>query len=115
MSRRGNFSSSKGFYNLPNIIKTTKSIPFLLLSIGFNDINVKYIRGPRPLVFRHIEIGNARNVEVKISKMFQKGFKLKFLKGYFKIFQNNIFIFQPYSSLKKFFKNLHFEDFTKKA
>ena len=47
-------------------------------------------------------------VEVKISKMFQKGFKLKFLKGHFKIFHNNIFIFQPYTGLKKFLKNLHF-------
>ena len=54
------------------------------------------------------EIGSARNVEVKISKMFQKGIKLKFLKGHFKIFHNNIFVFQPpYTGLKKFFKNLH--------
>ena len=43
------------------------------------------------------EIGSARNVEVKISKMFQKGIKLKFLKGHFKIFHNHIFDFQPYT------------------
>ena len=43
------------------------------------------------------EIGSAKNVEVKISKMFQKGIKLKFLKGHLKIFHNNIFIFQPYT------------------
>ena len=61
------------------------------------------------------EIGLARNVEVKISKMFQKGFKLTFSKGHFKIFHNNIFIFQPYTGLQKFFKNLQFEYFTKKA
>ena len=54
------------------------------------------------------EIGSARNVEVKISKMFQKGFKLKFLKGHFKIFHNNIFIFQPYTGLEKFLRNLYF-------
>ena len=58
------------------------------------------------------EIGSARNVEVKISKMFQKGFKLKFLKGHFKIFHNNIFIFQVWKSLLKIYI---LEDFTKKA
>ena len=47
------------------------------------------------------EIGSARNVEIKILKMFQKGFKLKFLKGHKKIFHNNNFIFQPYIGLKK--------------
>ena len=52
------------------------------------------------------EIGSARNVEVKISKIFQKGIKLKFLKGHFKIFHNNILIFQPYIGLKKFLKIL---------
>ena len=61
------------------------------------------------------EIGLARNVEVKISKMFQKGFKLTFSKGHFKIFHNNIFIFQPYTGLEKLLKYLHFYDFTKKA
>ena len=54
------------------------------------------------------EIGSARNVEVKISKMLQKGIKMKFLRGHFKIFHNNILIFQPYIGLKKFLKNLHF-------
>ena len=39
------------------------------------------------------EIGLTRNVEVKISKIFQKVFKLTFTKGHFKIFHNNIFIF----------------------
>ena len=53
-------------------------------------------------------IGRARNVEVKISKMFQKGFKFKFLKGHFKIFHNIIFIFQPYTGLEKFLTNLYF-------
>ena len=53
------------------------------------------------------EIGSARNVEVKISKMFQKGFKLKFLNGHFKVCHNNIFIFQPYTGLEKFLENLH--------
>ena len=57
------------------------------------------------------EIGSARNVEVKISKMFQKGIKLKFLKGHLKIFHNNIFIFQPYTGLEKFSKILHFRRF----
>ena len=61
------------------------------------------------------EIGSARNVEVKISKMFQKGFKLKFLKGHFKIFHDNIFIFRPCTGLEKFLRNLYFQDFTKKA
>ena len=46
------------------------------------------------------EIGSARNVEIKISKMFQKGFRLKFLKGHFKIIHNNIFIFKPSIGLK---------------
>ena len=46
------------------------------------------------------EIGSARNVEVKISKMLQKGIKMKFLRGHFKIFHNNIFIFQPEIFLK---------------
>ena len=41
-------------------------------------------------VLPYREIGN---VEFKISKMFQKGFKLKFLKGHFKIFHDNILIF----------------------
>ena len=53
-------------------------------------------------------IGSTRNVEVKISKMFQNDFKLKFLKGHFKIFHNNIFIFQPDRGLEKFIKDLHF-------
>ena len=57
------------------------------------------------------EIGSARNVEVKISKMLQKGIKMKFLRGHFKIFHNNIFIFQPYTGLEKFLKNLFFYDF----
>ena len=61
------------------------------------------------------EIGSARNVEVKISKMLQKGIKMKFLRGHFKIFHNNIFIFQPCTGLEKFLRYLHFEDFTKKA
>ena len=61
------------------------------------------------------EIGSARNVEVKISKMLQKGIKMKFLRGHFKIFHNNIFIFQPYTGLEMFLKNLFFDDFTKKA
>ena len=52
------------------------------------------------------KIGSAINDEVKISKMFEKGFKLKFLKGHFKIFHNNILIFQPYIGLKKFLKIL---------
>ena len=56
------------------------------------------------------EIGSAKNVEVKISKMFQKGLKLTFSKGHFKIFHNNIFIFSPIQLglQKKFLKNLHF-------
>ena len=54
------------------------------------------------------EIGSARNVEVKISKMFQKAFKLKFLNGHFKNFHNNIFLFQPYTGLEKFLRNLYF-------
>ena len=54
------------------------------------------------------EIGSARNVEVKISKMLQKGIKMKFLRGHFKIFHNNIFIFQPYTGLEKFLRNLYF-------
>ena len=59
------------------------------------------------------EIGSARNVEVKISKMLQKGIKMKFLRGHFKIFHNNIFIFQPYTGLEKFLKNYFFEDLRK--
>ena len=39
----------------------------------------------------YIEIGSARNVEVKISKSILKGLKLNFKKD---IFHNNIFIFQ---------------------
>ena len=61
------------------------------------------------------KIGSARNVEVKISKMFLKRIKLMFLKRHFKIFHSNIFIFQPCTGLEKFLKNLHFNDFTKKA
>ena len=61
-------------------------------------------------VLPYREIGLARNVEVKISKMFQKGLKLTFSKGHFKIFHNNIFIFSPIQLglQKKFLKNLHF-------
>ena len=54
------------------------------------------------------EIGSARNVEVKISKMLQKGIKMKFLRGHFKIFHNNIFIFQPYTGLKDVFQKSTF-------
>ena len=61
------------------------------------------------------EIGSARNVEVKISKMLQKGIKMKFLRGHFKIFHNNIFIFQPCTGLEKFLKICIFNDFTIKA
>ena len=50
-------------------------------------------RGGGTSVSPYREIGLARNVEVKISKMFQKGLKLTFSKGHFKIFHNNIFIF----------------------
>ena len=50
------------------------------------------------------EIGLARNVEVKISKMFQKGFKLTFSKGHFKIFHNNIYIFEYFT--KKAYINI---------
>ena len=47
--------------------------------------------------------------------MFQKGFKLKILKGHFKIFHKNILIFQHYIGLKKFLKTYNFKDLTKKA
>ena len=47
--------------------------------------------------------------------MFQKGIKLKFLKGHSKIFHDNIFIFQPYTGLEKFLNVCILNDFTEKA
>ena len=57
------------------------------------------------LVFRHIE---RLEVPEMLKSKFQKGIKLKFLREHFKIFHNNIFIFQPYTGLEKSLKNLHF-------
>ena len=81
----------------------------ILRHIKLVDGHIKLLTSVRHTsVSPYREIGLARNVEVKISKMFQKGLKLTFSKGHFKIFHNNIFIFQPYIGLKKCLKNLHF-------
>ena len=48
--------------------------------------------------------GNARNVELKILWSIWKGLKIIFFKTQFKIFHNNIVIFQPYIGLKKLSK-----------
>ena len=84
----------------------------ILRHIKLVDGHIKLLTSVRHTsVSPYREIGLARNVEVKISKMFQKGLKLTFSKGHFKIFHNsNIFIFSPIQLglQKKFLKNLHF-------
>ena len=55
--------------------------------------------GHHTLVFRQIE---RLDLPKMLKSKFQKG--VKFLKGHFRIFNINIFIFQPDRGLEKFFK-----------